>query len=1091
MSHGLSLVRRGFVGLATALLLLPGSVGTLQAQTPGMPSSIPSSSTAILEGRVASSDDGRPLPGAMATLQELGIRTLAGANGSFRFEGIAPGRYTLSVVFLGHRTSEQEVVLTAGETTLLDLVLVSSPLALDGVVVTALGVEREQRSIGYSVQTVGAEQLEEVIAPNFTNMLSGKVAGVSITSGSSGANSTSRIVIRGERSLAGDSQPLFVVDGVPLRSGTDRRNEGGGNFAVDFGNGAADLNPADIESVTVLKGPNAAALYGSRAANGVILIETKRGRQRTGLGFTATTSVMNESVLRLPRYQTEYGAGLGPGNPITLPTGVILHLHGWGPRIADGASFPQLSSPTAEGRRGGDFFGPGGEVNLGLRGAVTPEPLRGFDNARNFFETGRTISNSLAVSGANDLGSFRFSFTDFRNRDIVPNTGLDRRTVTLNSRAALSDRVTVRANATYVNTDSPNRIIATYGSETPMYYFGWVSPDLDVRSLRNYWAADRDGWQQFTPINGIDNPYFMMEANRNSLDRDRLLGTLGTDVRLWGGLEASLQASVENVSELLTYERAFSQRARPRGQYREDLVRAREVNASAELRWGSTLGEAFRLDLLTGTNLLRQSNRFNRVRADQLVIPNLYNFSNAAVPIITNNNRSERELRSVFGRAQLGWRNLAFLELTGRNDWSSALPANNLSYFYPSASLSVVASELLDLPDDGILTYAQLRLSAAQVGSDTGPYRLRNTFSFGQPFGTNPQATQSGTLNNPELKPEIVTSYEFGADVGLFGGRVNLDWAVYSATSRNQILAVNVSQASGYNARVVNAGVIDSHGWEARADIAVVERPAFGWSLGLSAARDRSYVATLPEGVESYTVEGIPAATSSAPAVIVRESERMGTLYGRGVLRHEGQVIWRNGRAVPDNTLRPIGNYNPDWTAAVSSDLRLGALSIRPLFDIRVGGEFVSFSRAILTQHGLLEDTLEGREDGIIGKGVKEVLDANGNVIDYVPNDVRVNAFTYYNTLFDRANTEMMVYDAGFVKLRELAVSYRIPERWLGTTGLRNARVSLVGRDLFLWTDNPHFDPEVLAFRNKILPGFEDFSLPSTRSVGLYLSVDF
>jgi TonB-linked SusC/RagA family outer membrane protein len=1082
------LLRAASCGVALFLLLVLGSAQLLEAQ---VPAGAPSGPTATLEGRITSAEDGRALTGAVATLEEPGARALAGADGRFRLEGITPGRYTLTVAFLGHRTSEQEVVVTAGEVTRVDVVLESSPLTLDGVVVTALGVEREQRSIGYSVQTVRSEQLEEVIAPNFTNMLAGKVAGVAITSGSSGANSTSRVVIRGERSLAGDSQPLFVVDGVPLRSGTDRRTEGGGNFAVDFGNGAADLNPAHIESVTVLKGPNAAALYGSRAANGVILIETKRGRQRTGLGFTATTSVMNESVLRLPRYQTEYGAALAPGNPAGLPTGTILHLHGWGPRIADGANFPQLTSPTEGGRRGGDIYGPGGEVNLGLRGAVTPQPLQGFDNARNFFETGRTISNSLAVSGASDAGSFRFSFTELRNRDIVPNTGLDRRTVSLNSRAALSDRVTVRANATYVNTDSPNRIIATYGSETPMYYFGWVSPDLDIRQMREYWAADRDGWEQFTPIAGIDNPYFMMYENRNSLDRDRLLGSLGTDILLGRGLQASLQASVENVSELLTFQRAFSQRARPRGQYREDMIRAREVNASAELTWRQTVSEDLTLELLGGGNLLRQSNRFNRVRADELVIPNLYNFSNAAVPIVTNNNRSERELRSLFARAQLGWRNLAFLEVTGRNDWSSALPENNLSYFYPSASFSLVASELLDLPEDGFLAYAQLRLSAAQVGSDTGPYRLRNTFSFGQPFGSNPQATQSNTLNNPELRPEIVTSYELGADVGLFGGRVNLDWTVYSATSRNQILAVNVSQASGYGSRVVNAGAIDSHGWEVLADVAVVDRPTFGWSLGISAARDRSYVASLPEGVESYTVEGIPAATSSAPAILVREGERMGTMYGRGVLRHEGQVVWRNGRAVPDNTLRPIGNYNPDWSAGFSSDFRVGSLSIRPLFDLRVGGEFVSFSRAILTQHGLLEDTLVGREDGLIGEGVKEVLDADGNVIDYVPNDVRIDAFNYYNTLFDRANTEMMVYDAGFLKLRELAVSYRLPQRWLGATGLANARVSLVGRDLFLWTDNPHFDPEVLAFRNKVLPGFEDFSLPSTRSVGLYLSVDF
>lgn len=1026
--------------------------------------------------------------GAAATLRELNVRAIVAPNGFFRFEGVAPGRYTLTVASLGYRPSEQSVVLSAGDTTRIEIQLLSSPLTLDGVVVTALGVEREQRSLGYAVQSVA---LEEAIAPNFTNMLAGKLAGVQITSGSSGANSTSRVIIRGERSLAGSSEPLFVVDGVPLRSGTDRRGEGGGNFTVDFGNGAADLNPADIENVTVLKGPNAAALYGSRAANGVILIQTKKGTKRNGLGFTATSSVSNESVLRLPRYQTEYGAGLAPGNPITLPTGVILHLHGWGPRIADGAAFPQVGSLTSTGRRGGDVFGPGGEVNLGLRGAITPEPLAGFNNARNFFETGQTVSNSLSVSGANDLGNFRLSFTDFRNKDIVPNTGLNRRTVALNSRVLLSDRVSVRANASYVNTGSPNRVIATYGSETPMYYFGWVSPDLDIRQLQNYWAADQEGFQQFTPLTGIDNPYFVTYENTNAMDRDRLLGSLGTDINLGRGVEATLLASVENLSEQLTFERAFSQRARPRGQFREDLLQAREVNVAAELRWSGVISENFGLDLFSGANLLRQSNRFNRVRADEKVIPNLYNFSNAAVPILSNNNRSERELRSLFGRAQLGWRNLAFLEVTGRNDWSSALPANNLSYFYPSASLSVVASDLLNLPEDGVLSFAKLRLSAAQVGTDTDPYRLRNTFSFGQPFGTNPQATQSATLNNAELKPEIVTSYEVGADIGLFSGRVSLDMTLYSARSRNQILAVEVSRASGYGQRVINAGAIDSRGVEVVADVRLIDRTSLGWSFGVSAARDRSYVSSLPEGVESYTIQVNTATTNPTPDLIVRQGERMGTMYGRGLLRHEGEVVWRNGRAVPDNTIRPIGNYNPDWTAGVSSEFRVGALSIRPLFDVRVGGQFVSFSRAILTQHGLLEETLEGREDGIIGKGVKEVFDAGGKLTGYAPNDVRTNAFVHWSTLYDRAATEQQVYDAGFVKFRELAISYRIPARLLRPTGFQSARVSLVGRDLFLWTDNPHFDPEVLSFKSKILPGYEDFALPSTRSVGLNFSIDF
>lgn len=1105
----------------------------------------------VITGKVTDKSNGAALAGVTIRVEGTKLGTYSKPDGTYKITVPSVSKKLL-FNYVGFETVE---VAVEGKKEI-NVEMSSSFMQTDEIIVTALGEERETRSLGYAVQEIKGSEIAESNVTNVVNSLHGKIAGVQVTNGSSGAGSTSRIVIRGESSFSSNNQPLFVVDGIPINNETDLRTDSkstGDNMRIDFGNGAADINPEDIESMSVLKGPSATALYGSRAANGVILITTKKGKGQQGLGVNYTSSMEWESLLAYPQYQDQYGQGknfqfsFNDGYGGGVNDGVD---ESWGPKL-DGRLINQFDSPAsgtytyADGRtvqlRAGDIHGLGrvlgsNGVDYERRGEITPTPWVFHENpATAFFEVGQTFHNSLALTGGNDNGNFRVSFANLSNKGISPNTDYFRNNVTVSGGYKLSNFLRFEANAQYINTYSNNRVVNGYGTESVMYLFTWYGMNTNTESLKDYWQRGLEGFQQFNyNHNYHDNPYFNMYENTNALDKDRILGNVSARLSILDNLLLTVRTGLDFYNDRRYIKRAFSTQRFPKGQYREDKITFTEVNTDFLLNYFNTLGEDFNYSLSFGGNAMNQINNFHSVSNNRLVIPNVYTFANTDIALVSQLDNREKAINSIYGFGQLGWRNQIYLDLTARNDWSSTLPEKNNSYFYPSASLSFILSDIFNFQDNPYFNFAKLRLSLAQVGNDTDPYLLENVWNFGAPFGPNLSADESSVLANADLKPEIVTSFEVGTELRFLESRIGLDVTYYNNVSKNQIIGIPIPRTTGYSNVYINAGQISSNGLE----ISLMATPvklqnSFEWNFGVNFSYDRSYIDELAEGVDQYSIMG------NRVSIVAQEGERMGTMWGTGFKMYdpgsgqvveyvegyatieqngsrvrvdEGnlQVLFEKGLPVYDNTLRIVGNYNPDWMMGIQNTFKYGGFELGILFDFRVGGEIYSATRLIAATSGNVEETLWGRDpenggphdgiydsglswndgngdrtDGIIGDGV--MVDANGN---YVQNDYIVAASAYHNRRYSRGNETEGMYDASFVKLREARLSYNFPKAWLQNIFVKNLRLSLTGRNLLLWTENPHFDPETIVFSgNRIVPGVEDHPIPSTRSFTFELNV--
>jgi TonB-linked SusC/RagA family outer membrane protein len=1104
-----------------------------------------------ITGKVTDEKSGQPLVGVTVRIEGTELGTFTRSDGTYTIN-VPSFAQKLLFNYVGYETVEAEI----GNNTVIDVAMKTSYIETDEIVVTALGAEREQRSLGYSVQEITGSSIAESNEANLVNSIQGRVAGVQITNGSSGAGSSSRIVIRGETSLNSNNQPLFVIDGIPINNETDNRTSSKGtadNMKIDFGNGAADINPEDIESMSVLKGPSATALYGSRAANGVILITTKKGRGQKGLGISFTSSAEWESLLIYPEYQDQYGQGknfdfgFSDGYGGGVNDGVD---ESWGPKL-DGRLIPQFDSPAAgtytypDGTtvqlRGGDVHGlerilGSNGVDLDRRGEITPTPFVYHGNpVEEFFGIGRTLQNTIAFSGGNDDGSFRMSFGNLQNEGIAPNTDYFRNNVTLSGTYDLSDKVKVEGNAQYINTWSNNRVVNGYGTESVMYLFTWYGMSVNTESLKDYWQRGLEGFQQFNYNNNYhDNPYFNMYENTNAIDKNRFLGNVSVKYSILDNLIFSIRSGVDFYNDVRTIKRAFSTQRFPKGQYREDKITFNEMNTDFLLNYFNMLGEDWNYSVSVGGNAMNQINNYHSVSNNQMVIPNVYTFANTDISLVSQLDNREKAINSLYGFGQIGWKNQVFLDVTARNDWSSTLPDANNSYFYPSASLSVVFSDLLNIDNGPYFNFGKLRLSLAQVGNDTDPYLLQNVWNFGSPFGDDLLADESSVLANPDLKPEIVTSWEIGADLRFLDSRVGLDVTYYNNISKNQIIGIPLPSSSGYSNVFINAGQISSNGLEISLNAVPVKLDnSFEWFVGANFSYDRSYVDELSEGIDQYSIMG------NRVSIIAKEGERMGTMWGTGFKMYDPasnqlveyvdgyatiekngervkvnednlEVVFEKGLPVYDPTLRVIGNYNPDWMLGLQNSFKYKGFELGVLFDFKIGGEIYSETRLIAATSGNIVETLWGRDpenggahdgisnsgltwddgngqrtDGVIGDGV--MVEANGNIVE---NDYVVAASAYHNRRYSRGNETEGIYDASYVKLREVKLSYNFPKQWLDGMFIKNLRLSLIGRNLAIWTESPHFDPETVAFTgNRYIPGVEAHPLPSTRRFNFELNV--
>ncbi len=1046
-----------------------------------------------LSGVLTDADSGEPLIGATVSAgNSTSQGTVTDVDGRYTLT-VPSGTTQICVSYVGMARSRCEAF--TGQTEL--NFQINTSVGLGEVVVTALGLERQNAELGYALQEVDARQIADVTATNFLDNLAGQVAGVNVTTGATGVGSTSLVSIRGEASFSRNT-PLYVVDGIPIdnRALLNVTNEASQGFQeIDFGNGAPEVSPFDVESVTVLKGPAAAALYGTRASNGVILINTKAGRQSSGLGISVNSQTTLDRPFRLPEFQNKFGQGRGGKFAYVdgLGGGINDNItFSYGPALDQGTLTTQYDSPVtlADGTvvRAGDR-------RLYTNETVTPTPLVSHpDNVSDFYQTGVTTHNNVAISQAFDRGDMRLSFTDLRSDSYIPGVNFDRNNVAAKLNFRPTERIRLSGSFNYANSRSDNRPAGGYGSENLNYtLIAWLGRSTALEPLRQYWQPGFEGIQQYQfNTTFFDNPYFILNENRNSFQRDRVTGYLSASVDLTAKLELRLRTGLDRSNEERQFRRAYSTNRFARGAYAESAISFSEQNTDALLTYSEKLG-GLNLAVSAGANRLDQRASFDQTQAEALTVPGVYRLTNSAIPLVTSGNLSERRINSLYGLVRAGFRNSVFVDVTGRNDWSSALAtsasADGTSFFYPSVGLSWIVSRDIELPAS--ISYLQLRASGAQVGNDTDPYRTGGTFLPSTPVNGAPTYTDQLQLPASGLRPERATAYEVGVDVRFFEERVGLDVTAYTQLNEDQILALPAPISSGYESRVVNGGSVRAEGIEAVLNLRAVRRGDFRYDATINFNTAIAKVVTLPNG-EATTLAYSRVYNSPGQTVyiIAEEGGRIGDMYGTSYLTNDaGQfVVNANGAFIADNTLRKLGNYNPDFQVGFTNTLAYRNFSLSALVDWRQGGSIVSRTQALAGYSGQLKLTENRPVEGIIIPGVVNVGTAEAP--DYQPNTTAISAENYYISYYNREHEVNNTLDATFVKLREVRLGYdfksgRLP--WL-----ENASVALIGRNLAMWSPIKLFDPEQFAAQGQgFVRGVEDMSYPTPRSVGLSLSANF
>lgn len=1014
---------------------------------------------------------GELIPGVNIQVKGTSTGTVTDNNGAFKIN-VNAEKATLVVSAIGFATQE----LSVGNRSKIDVILQEDAKTLNEVIVTALGIKREEKSLGFAATTINANAVIDAKSNNWVNTLSGKVAGLNIQGVGGGPMGSSRITLRGESSLnLENNQALIVVDGVPISSkitGTGYNSHLSADSPVDYGSTVSDLNPDDIENVTVLKGPGATALYGSRAAGGALVITTKTGvRKDRGIGVTFNTNFNIEQVNRWPDYQFEYGEGrtdayysyLNSADGINTSTTAAAG-RAWGPKF-DGQSYFQYN-PDA----------PDGKPTERTPWVADKNYISGY------FQTGKTISNSLSLEGGTDKGSARFSFTHLKNEWIVPNTGFERINAALSVNQQLSSKLKITGKANYTNKQSDNLPAAGYNNQSLMYFvIIGPAPNVKPEWYKPYWQPGLEGVQQRNPFNpGPDNPYLDMYEMLNKMNKHGLIGNIAASYQLSDKFDLMLRTGLDMSFEYRSQQRPFSMTKYPRGMFREQNVFSYESNTDFLLNYKDNFSDKISVRASLGANAMQQTYDFAGLYADQLAQPGIYQISNSLDQAVADPLKTRKAINSVYATTQFAFDEKIFLDLTGRNDWSSTLPFANNSFFYPSISSSFLLHELFKMPQS--ISFAKVRASWAQVGNDTRPYQT--TRYYDRIYGNN--FTNPSTLFNANLKPEITSSYEFGLDVRLLKNRLGLDFAVYNNDSRNQILAVPLDPTSGFSNALINAGLINSKGVEVKLNGKIINNANFKWNSTAIWSRNRSYVRELAEGITNQTIYS----HGGNVTIEARVGGLMGDMYGRGFQRSpDGQIIYgTNGLpAQLDPTTKKWGNAFANWKASWSNEFTYKGLKLSVLLDGQMGGSMYSQTNHKNNTLGKTTVTLPGRDGGLIGDGV--VKQADGT---FLPNTVKVAASAYYDNYYQISNAEVNIFDASFLKIREVRFEFNLPQNLLSKVGIRQTSVAIFGRDLFNFTKFPGFDPEGGNLNNGTLtPGVELTQFPSARSMGANLTFKF
>jgi TonB-linked SusC/RagA family outer membrane protein len=1034
----------------------------------GPPSLALAQQSATITGRVLS-DGGLPLASVQVYLEGLNVGGISTADGSYSFTvANASGQAaTLTARLIGYHQESASITLTPGAITH-DFTLTASPVQLQTMVVTALGQERQKSELGTAQQELNTAELNTTHSPNIVNQLEGKVSGAQIR-GSGTQGGSTHIVLRGNNSINGNNEPLFVVDGIAIPN-RDRGGDadGGANAGWDFGTVISDLNPSDIASVSILKGPNAAALYGSRAANGVIVITTKGGQNTDGrIRTDLTTTYMWDQVSILPDYQNLYGQG---------SSGQFKYVDGNGGGIQDYND--QSYGPKLDGRLIDQF--------TGKQQPWVAHP----DNVSSFFNTGRTMNVNLAASGGTDRANARLSVGGENVSGIVPNNFLQKFTSSLHGTLKIGDRLSTNASLQFIRNNGLNRPGVGYNTGI-LEQFIWFGRQVDMNALRQHYM-DYDQFGAHYNWNTLyhSNPFWLQYANPERDTRNNFIGALSADYRLTDWLNADLHFG----SNL--YSMAIQQDFAPdnvswaavgiddpsyQGGFNLFNNNSNDNNLQFLLNANTQVSPRLQVNGTVGTSQYTANYQSQQQQTAGLLVAGTYNVSNAAIPPTLDQYSEKRQINSVFGSASLTWDGWWTVEGTARNDWSSTLPSANNSYFYPSVNTSLLLTDAIPGLKSNWLSYLKVRGSVAQVGADAQPFQLVTVYSGNSnTFGGSPLYTLGNTVANANLKPEITNSTELGIELGLFNGRANLDASYYDKATKNQIINSTISSATGFDQKAINAGKITNKGFEALLNITPIRTAGgFEWNTTFNFSRNRSNVDALAPGIQTIVLGGSWYETTEA-----RLHQPYGVIYGFSYLRDSatGQLLLHDGKP-QEGEQKVLGSIEPDWVGGWNNEFRYKNVALSFLFDIHEGGDIFSVSNMWGEYTGILKSTLRGREadwndPGILVKGID---DETGK-----PNTTTVTSEQYFQSLFPIH--EAFVYDDSYIKLREVRVGFSVPSRWLNRLHVSSASVAFVGRNLLTHTDVPNIDPE-FSYSTGNDQAAEFAALPTPRSFGLNLRI--
>lgn len=1048
--------------------------------------------------------NGEPLSGVSVVVQGTNQGSTTDASGKYSIN--TGEKSVLEFSFVGYVRRQVPV----GSQTVIDVALANALENIAEVVVTALGIKREKKSLGYSVQEVNGDAVSTAKETNVANALAGKMAGVQVTRSANGAGGSSRVVIRGTNSLVGNSQPLYVIDGIIMNN--TNPNSPGSSGGIDFGDGISNINPEDVESISVLKGPNAAALYGQRGSNGVILITTKSGKSRKGIGIQYNVDYSHGDALVLPDFQDEYGQGLD---------GTFTHFRGNDGKIytwaAAQAANIQGMPKTSGGRDrftraswGAKMQGQLYEDQWGNVLNFTPQP----NTFQAYFNKEHSLINNLSMDGGNETVTYRLSLGNTNINGYTPKNTLKRNNINLSMIAKLTSKLELDIKANYIDQKGRNRPTVSDASDNPAYIFisqprsmpmsilenaAWTAPD--VAKQLGYGTVPFVGLEKTYATNSSTaNPAWTRDHTFNSDDRQRVIGGIRLSYQFnnWIRLTAKTGRDFYTDERYRYREKGTYQSANKNGDISEQVTRVHEDNSDLLLALTPGLSQHFSFALNLGANHQKFYSRTTGNTGSEFIVPNLYAINNT----LTNSyvfGLSESSINSVYASGQVGYKEWAYLDFSARNDWSSTLSPKNNSFFYPAVSGSLILTDAFNLQSNA-LSFLKIRGSLAQAGSSGNPYQLTGTYSLDQnPQGGIPLASFSSIIPDPNLKNELTTSTEIGVEARLFKNRAGFTLAYYNASTKNQILDVPLPTSSTFASRRINAGEISNHGIELSLNGTPVKTASgFRWDITFNYSRNRNKVVSLAPGVDTYVL-----GTDRGVNVVAEPGKPFGTIVGNGFqwLRDaKGNRLIDPASGLPLKTngkiLYEMGNALPDWIGGISNSLRYKSVSLSGLIDISEGGKIYSQSLREELIYGVIKKTLPGRDGSYIAQGVVASKASDGSWMGTgTTNTKQIKAQDYWNVIApdkDNVVPEEMLNDASYIILRELTLGYTLPARLVGRTPFKGIRAGLYGRNLFyLQRKTDGFAPEASAFNvNNSSLGLESTALPLMRYFGASLNIE-